>query len=305
MKSETALIAAALIALAGYAAAPAPAQSDEPAAGVERPQRSRADRSEQPAHAEHRRGARLGRLPGAHLFRPLPSDQGPLTDEEQQELIDFVRRHAPQMHSSLNRLSNNDPDNFRRYLQKAAPSLRRLRRVFERDPQLGRSIIRHSGNLQRLRRARRAWLESKRDRRTRRDIEDVMRRTLAENVEIEAAVLDDQLRELDWQRAARIEAEFERLASAEADLSGESPALRELIGQLHGAQAKDELEWVEDELWLRCAERMDREVRALQERLARMRADTAQEVDRRMKRLTSPGEPSGHRHGDHKRKRRD
>ncbi|GAG33379.1 unnamed protein product, partial [marine sediment metagenome] len=125
------LVAAALIALAGYAVLPALAQQGESAAAVQR---------QQHRHAEHRRGARLGRLPGAHLFRPLPSDQGPLSADEQQQLIDFIRQHAPKMHSSLTRLQQKDPAGFERRLQKAAPLLRRLRRIFERDAQLGRNI---------------------------------------------------------------------------------------------------------------------------------------------------------------------
>ena len=299
------LVAATLIALAGYMLPAAHAQPKRPGPAAERPQRRQTDRPDRTPGADHCPHARLGRLPGARLFRPLPGDQGPLTPEEQHELVNFVRQHAPNIHASLKQLRKRDPDNFSQRLQKAAPLLRRLRRIFERDPELGRSIIRHSEKLQRLRQARRAWLDSAGDRRTRREIEDVMRRTVAENVRIELAVLEDQVRELEWQRDARIEAEFERLTSPDADLTGEPPELRGLVRLLHEAQAKDELTWLEDELWLVCAARMDREVRALQQRVERMRTSTAEEVDRRMQRLTSPDEPGSRRDRNHNRKRRD
>ena len=286
-RTSALLLAATLLAWSGYASPSACAQQGEAEATANRPQRQQANRSGQPACGEHRRGARLGRLPGAHLFRPLPEDQGPLRAEEQQELLSFIRQHMPKTHDSLKRVRQDDPAAFRQRLQKAAPPLRRLRRIFERDPELGQSVIQHSENVQRLRRARRAWLESEQGRQARRGIEDVMRRTVAENVEIEIAVLDDQVRELDWRRKARIAAEFERLTLPDADLAGEPPEVRDLVRHVHEAQLKGELEWLEDELWLVCAGRMDREVRALQERVERSRANAAEQVDRRMQRLTS------------------
>ena len=302
-RTSALLLATTLLACSDYVSPAACAQQGEADAAASRPQRRHADRADQRSRGEHRRSARLGRLPGAPLFRPLPEDRGPLRAEEQQKLLSFIRQYMPEMHDSLKRLRQNDPAAFRERLQKAAPPLRRLRRIFERDSELGRSVIQHSENVQRLRRARRAWLASEQDHQARRAIEDLMRRTVAENVAIETAVLDDQVRELDWRRQARIAAEFERLTSSDADLAGEPPEVRNLVRHVHDAQLRGELEWVEDELWLVCAERMDREVKALQERVERLRANAAEQVDRRMKRLTSPGE-RGHHDGDHDRQRR-
>jgi hypothetical protein len=291
-----------MIACTGYGLPAAFAQPDE-SAGAE-PQRCPADQSRPPSHREQRGGGWLGRLPGAPLFNPLPEDQGPLTAEEQQELLGFVGQHVPRLHESLERLRSTDPAAFQERLEKAAPHLRRLRRIFERDPDLGQRVIQHSEQVQRLRRARRAWLESEQDPRARSGIEDVMRRTLAENIEIETAVLEDQVRELDLRRDARIAAEYERLTSADADLAGEPPEVRELVRRLHEARLKGELEWLEDELWMVCAARMDREVKALRDRVEGMRASAAEEVDRRMRHLTSPGKPGGHHDGDRDRERR-
>jgi hypothetical protein len=288
-------VAAALIALVicGWPPASAQQAATAPADG-----RTHADDSPWPSGADRHRGGRFGRLPGAPLLRSLPSDQGPLQPGEQQELIDFVRQHVPGIHRALEQLGQKDPDNFTQRLEQAAPLLRRLRRIFDRDPQLGQSIIRHSESLQRLHRARRAWLDGELDPAARSSIEDMMRRTVADNVQIEVAVLEDQVRELDWQRDARIEAEFQRLTAPGADLTGESPELRELVRLLHETQAKAEITWLEDELWLQCATRMDREVKILQERVERMRTNTAEEVDRRMRHLTSPRKPVDRCDGD-------
>lgn len=283
----------ALVALAGYAAQPASAQHDRPDAAAER------------RPPEHRCGpqddeAQHDRPPEPPLFHPLPSDHGPLSAEEREELVEFLRENVPKMHSALRRLEQKDPTNFDHRLQEAAPLLRRLRRIFERDALLGRSVIEHWENMQLLHRARRAWLDSADDRRRRREIEDLMRRTVAENVEIEVAVLEDQLRELEWQREARIEEEFERLTASDADLAPEPPELRELVRRLHDAETRAELEWLEEDLWLQCAVRMDREVKLLEKRLERMRSNMAEEVDRHMRGLTSPPKPPGDERRGHR-----
>lgn len=237
-----------------------------------------------------RRPGRLGRLPGAQLFRILPEDQGPLSDDERAGLEDFLRQRAPDMFESLQRLRRDQPRVYEEQIQHAAPYLRRLRRICERNPELGDSIIKHSQNLQKLRRMRQAWRENEKEPRTRRRVEELMRQTTAENVAIEIAALEDQIRELEFQREARIKAEYERLTAPEADLSAEPPQTREWIQRLQGRPPRAEEEWLQDELWVVCTERMDVEVEAARRRLERMRGDLAAEVERRMEHLLrAPG----------------
>lgn len=309
-------VAWAAVAWAGYRAAAASAQERGPTASPHRPERrprAGGGRCGQPPGGERRPGLRLGHFPGGHLFRPLPEDQGPLTPDEQRELVSFLRKHAPNMHLRLREIRARDPAAFDEHLQDAAPRLRVLRRIFARDPQLGRNVLRHAENLRRIHRARRAWRKSEPDPQARRRIYAAIRRMTAENVRIETAVLDDQALELERQRDGRIEAEFERLVSADADLAEEPPEVRELVERLQAAQEDEDLEWLYDKLRQICSERMDREVARLRNRAERLRTNAVGEVDRRLQRLTrlderEPGDyarpkRNGDRQGNEGRKR--
>ncbi len=295
------------------AAAQGRGQAAKPKQKMERRHRPRDDRAGPPRDGGRRPGWQFGRFPGANLFRPSPEDEGPLTPDERRELVNFVRKRAPGIHRSLKQLYQRDPEAFEQRLQDAAPRLRQLRRIYRRDPQLGRNIIRHAENLQRIQRARRAWPECEQDPKQRRRIYNAARRLLAENVRIETAVLDHVLLELERRREDRIEAEFERLVSPDADLAGEPPELRNVVRRLRGAQTDDGLQWLEDELREMCSQRMDREIAGLCNRVTRLRANAVEEVDRRMNRLINHnghGQPpyanprrGNTRHGDKGRER--
>lgn len=279
------LMTATLVAWTGYLAAPARGQPGGPAKPPqppERHERKRGGRGGPPRDAERGPGSPLGRFPGARLFRPLPEDQGPLTPAEQRELMSFVRECYPDAHRWLKQIQQRDPEAFQQRLQEAAPRLRHLRRIFERDPELGQNIVRYSENLQQLHHARRAWRDAELSPKQRRRIHDAVRRVIAENLRIEVAVLEDQALELEQQRDARIEAESERLLSPDLDLAEEPPEVREVIEHLLNPQEDDDLESLEDELRKICSERMDREVARLRNRAARWRENAIEEVDRRM-----------------------
>jgi hypothetical protein len=279
------LMTAALVAWLGYLAAPtwgqqsAPAKSPQPS---ERHERKRGGHGGPPRDAEAGPGLPLGRFPGARLFHPLPEDQGPLTPAEQRQLMSFVRECYPDAHRWLKEIQQRDPEAFQQRLQEAAPRLRHLHRIFERDPELGQNIVRYSENLQQLHHARRAWRDGELAPEQRRRIRDGVRRVVAENLRIEVAVLEDQALELEQQRDARIEAEFERLLSPELDLAEEPPEVREVIERLAAPQEDDDLESLEDQLREICSERLDREVTRLRNRAARWRENAVEEVDRRM-----------------------
>ena len=107
------LLTATLLAWAPYGLLGAFAQPDQPGAAAGLP---RGEQSGQPPRGEHHRGAWFGRLPGAHLFRPLPEHQGPLTPDEQQQLLDFIGQHVPDLHDSLERLRTKNPNAFEQRL---------------------------------------------------------------------------------------------------------------------------------------------------------------------------------------------
>ena len=247
-----------------------------------------------------------GHFWGSDLFRPQPEDEGPLEPGEQQRLENFLRQHAPLLHDSLKQLRTKDPAGFEQRLQDAAPQLRRLRRIYQRDPELGQNVIKHAENLQRVRRMRRAWCESEDKPEARRGIEDEMRRIVAENLQVEILVLEDRIKEFEQQRDQRIELEYERLIAKDADLSGESSEVRELVLSLNVAGSEAEIQQLGEQLKRKCAVRTERRLAGLRDRLERIRTNTVEEVDRRMKWMLETGERRDHGSGarDHKRRER-
>ena len=251
-----------------------------------RPEERRRGRDKRGDHPERHRPGRMGKLPGAYLLRTMPEDEGPLSQEERDKLVTFVRAHAPEMYAALQATEQRQPKDFEEQFQRAVPQLRRLYRIYQRNPELGESIIKHTRNLRNLRQMRRTWRDAEQDPAARQRIEELMRPILVENVGIEAAVLEDQIRELDFQREARIKAEFERLTGDNTDLDAEPPQVREWAKRLRERPPRTEADWLEDELWLVCAQRMDVEVGMARKFLERMRSDVDAEVDRRIEHMT-------------------
>lgn len=228
----------------------------------------------------------LGRMPGARLFQPAPEDYGPLTPAERRELESFVKKNAPLIYDKLKQIHKRDPEAFEQRFQESAPRLRVLRRVFEKDERLGRMIIDYAENRQRLERARDAFRRSDNDPQARRRIGAAVRRLMAENLRIEAAVLEDRVRQMDEQHDENVQAEFDRLMSPDVDLSAESPETRASVRKLQNAQP-DERQRLADELWSTTSDRMDREIETMRTRVKRMRANAPDEVDRRVQRFAA------------------
>lgn len=237
----------------------------------------------------------IGRFPLANVFRPLPEDHGPLTATEQREALRFLRRCVPHVHRELMKLRRRDPVSFGQRLEDAAPRLRQLRRIFERDPELGRNIIQHAENLQRMRRARMAWRDSAEKPELRPRIHALVRRLAAQNLRIEAAVLDDRLRQLSEQRENRIDAWLQRLQADELQRAGEPPEIRDLIDRWSATRSDEERRAIAAQLRQLGTERLDREVSHLRRRLARMRENAGAEVDRRVERWLRQAEHAGRR----------
>jgi hypothetical protein len=285
-------VAALLIAWAGFVAAPAVAQEREPATRQGQPERRHRPRDHhgQPGPGGERGpGLHLGHLPGADLFQQLPEDEGPLTPGEGLELLAFLRAHVPWVCRSLEQLGEHDPAALEQRLQEAAPRLRQLRRIFERDPELGAQVVRYSENLHRIRRARWAWRNSE-DPEARQGIRAAVRRTIAQNLRIEALVLDDRTRQLAEQRDERIEAWVDRMRSDDFDAAGESEDVRELVQAWRAAETDDERAELEAELREICAEQIDRELARLSNRAALIRENLVDEVDQRMQRWVEQAE---------------
>jgi len=248
----------------------------------EKPQRNNPQKDRTPGPA------RMDQLSGVRLFHPMLEDHGPLAPEERQEIVDFLRENAPDLYDSMKRLRRQDPAAFNEQIEKAAPHLRRLRRVYKRNPEFGESIVEHTRNLQKIRRARRALENDPRDPRSRRRLERVLRRAVGENIDIEINVLEYQQREQTARRDELVQAEFDRLVSPDADLGNESPEVRRLTRRLHDDPGEREIERLEDELWLICTERVDGDIKTITGRLDSMRDAREAEVDRRIERMAKP-----------------
>lgn len=247
-----------------------------------------------PAGAQPPRDDAAG-FPLADLIRPDPEDEGPVTPEEERELLQFARKHVPFVHGALAEMREASPERYRFRLETAAPRLRQLRRIFDREPALGRRILRYAENQQRIRTARRIWDES--EERTpvlRRRLAAEVRPLMAENLRIELDVLDDRIRELTGERERAVDSEFRRLTREDADPAAQPDDVRELLRRYRASSDDAERAGLADRIREIGAQRVDDEVRLLRERAERMRSEAPREVDRRVGRAMDD-RPEGER----------
>ena len=174
-------------------------------AGIETVDRSGANRAD--------RNAGRGMMIGGGLFRPSPEDFAPLTKEEREELMTFLQEHVSGLHAALEKLREGDPAAFEQKMNEAAPRLRQLRRIFERNPELGQLVLEHSDNMKRIHRGWRAWRGAEGDKEQRDKLWGQIRRMVAQNLRIEIQVAEDRASEIEQQREERVAAEVERLLS--------------------------------------------------------------------------------------------
>ena len=285
---------------AGLAQAGSDEPQDEPPRGAERGRRwGRGDR-ERGRRGLERGGPERGRgmMIGGGLFRPSPEDFAPLTDEERDELMAFLEEHLSSLHTALENLRDSDSVAFEQKMEEAAPRLRQLRRIFERDPELGQRVLEHSENMRRMRRGWRAWRGAKDDQEKREKLWTQIRRMAAQNLRIELQVMEDRVREIEEQRDERIAADVERLLSDEVLSAGEPERVREIIDQYHAAETDEQRAEQRAKLEEFCGKRIDREVTSLRERIQQMRQDASAEVDRRMERWSKHGPAERGRRGE-------
>jgi hypothetical protein len=230
-------------------------------------------------------GPEFGGFPGAELLRPLPEDEGPLQPGEADELFEFARRNVPFVHRALRRMEDLAPDEFEHRLQRAAPRLRQLKRIFDRNPQLGERIVRFAENQQRIRFAKRNWDEGERSPALRQRLTQEIRPLFAENLRIEQDVLRERLDDLTARREVQIDREVERLTADGFDPADVPADVRELLRKYRDAATESELDAARRELRRVGENRIDSEISMLRERVNRVRNDAAREVDRRVGRF--------------------
>lgn len=254
-----------------------------------------------PSHPPPRDPRGPGPFPLAELIRPAPEDEGPLEAGEQEELLAFAEQRVPAVYEALRRMQEDAPQRFSERMQRVAPRLRQLKRIFERNPALGRRIVRYAENQQRMHTARRIVEQGERSPAMRRRLAAELRPLMAENLRIEMAVLNDRIDDLSTRRDEAIEAELRRLTGEGHDWANEPAEVRQLLRRFRAADDDAEREAILAELRRVGAERVDGEIAHLRERLEAMRTNAPVEVDRRMRRILEPpgrDRPPPHRQPD-------
>lgn len=226
-------------------------------------------------------------------FRMTEQDRGPLAAGEGDELLNFARAEVPRVAQALERMRNERPAEFPKRLEQAAPRLRFLRRLFAENPRMARLFVKRAENEQDLNRMGRLWRASPDKPTQRRRIENELRRRLVENLRLDNQIMEARLAQLRETRAARIQADLERLTAANADLAGEAPEARRLVAVWQAAATPEEKRRVRARLQELMTQKIDDEIALVGERLERHRQEPAEEkVERRLQRLLNPAPPN-------------
>ncbi len=272
------------------------ASRDESAARGERPDKAGRDKGCQPHSRPFRAGHRMGR--GRHFFHLGPRDHGPLRPGEEEELLAFAQERLPHIHKALEGLRRRNPGRFRARLEEHAPRLRHLRRVYQRNPEIGGIMQKLAENEFRIRRGLHTLRREPPDSALFDAARQKTRELVADNVRLEIDVLTAYVGMLENERAERIENRVVDLIGAEADLAVASPRVREFVDAYHAAVGEAEREGARERIRQGVNRQLDAEIEALHQRIERMREKVPEEVDRRLERhLEAAQRRDGERRG--------
>jgi len=236
----------------------------------------------------------IDRLSLGSPLQPAPVDLGPLRPGEERQLMQFARQRLPAVARMLNEFRQSPP-RLRAQLERIAPRLRQLRRLFDENPQLADRLVRHIENMELIKRARRMLDKppGEADPQLRQQILDEVRRRFTENLRIETQALEERAAELEQRREEVIQHELQRITSDRFDAAAEPPPVRELLTRLADTTDAAEREAVLQRVRQLCAQRVDNHIRRMREAAARNRADASAEVDRRVERFLGAGREDG------------
>ncbi len=247
------------------------------------------------------------------VLRLLPADEGPLREGEEAELLEFAQQHVPRIHRALRRLARRDPERYQAALERHAPRLRHMRRVFELSPRMGEILKSHAANAFKIGRTMRVLGRPSAGAALRERAELALRAALSESVRLEAEGLEVLADVLAQEREQRIAERLAYLQSDDVDMGVEPAEVRELVVQWRAADADATAEraQIEKRLVDVLGTMADAEIAVLRQRSEQMAANAIEEVDRRMQELLecatscpamSPEPPHGPR-GPHGRRR--
>jgi hypothetical protein len=245
--------------------------------------------------------AGLGELGiGNILPQPQPEDHGPLRPGEEAKLLAFVQEHLPRMHRVMLIARARQPERFRAQLAERAPQLRRLKQIYERDPEIGRLFKQHAENLLEVRRLMRTMRHGD----PHSPLYDVarqeLRERLAENVRIELRSLELLAQDTFRHLSQRVDERLAWLLGPDADLSRIPPPLREHVRDFRAANSDEQRRAARRGAAELVREHLERELLTARDRIEQMRTGAADEVDRRLERVLTRierGERGPHRRG--------
>jgi hypothetical protein len=264
------------------------ARQARPNASQERPKARRAPHGQRGDRAGRGDRRRFGRGGPGGMFRPAPRDHRPLEPGEGERLMDFAREHALDAYRWLNRIREERPAEFPRHLQKAAPQLRHLMRIYERDPELVPIIIeraRHWRSTQRLLRG----LEKADTPELRGRIERELREHVAASVEFEIGMRERRLESRIESREDEIKRRLGVLTAPDVDLARQPDDVRALVAQFQAAANAQKRQSLEDELREVLARHVDAEIETWRQRIEGMRSRVEKIVDGKLRRLLESG----------------
>jgi hypothetical protein len=225
--------------------------------------------------------------PARRLFEPLPEDHGPLAAGEADELLAFAEAHLPRIHAILARLKAHSPARFETALAEHAPRLRQLRRIYERDAQLGEIIRDHAENMMEVLRLAHT-LKQQAGGPPAADVEP-LRKVVAINMGLEADALARVASDLEANREQRIAQRVSQALSPDANAAEQREPLTGLVATYKAAQTEPEREAARAQLRAFFGRQVANEIQRLRERSAQLRSEVDTQVDRRVEMLLKSG----------------
>lgn len=264
------------------------------------------DDAESADRREHRRGhRRRGRGPFGNPFRPLAQDQGPLQPGELEVLMAFAKENLAHVHAQLERLRERDPEQFEERMERIAPRLRQLRRLFSESPELADITVQHIANLDAVNQLRKPWQDCAQQPEKRSAMKKLIRDRLAENVTLETRLLALRLESVRSRNAEQVEADVAALLAPDADLAAEAEAVRELVADYHASADPSRQAEIRDALMRISTEALTERIAQMSARMEEMRVNGPEEVDRRLERTLRRFDSPERRRGREGREARD
>jgi hypothetical protein len=220
-------------------------------------------------------------VPLHELFPPQPDDRAALSEEEAEALLAFADEHFPRLARSMRWIKSRRPEMFVRRMQRTAPRLRHLQRIFAFDQAVGAAVVQHTKRVQRLRRAHAVVHQEDAPAARRAEAVEALRNTLADLVEIETFILEQAIARLEETREQRVDARLAMLLAGQVPPERIPPRVRTLL-ERYRASVDGERDAARAALRALVAAREAREEKAWKTRLEFLKDHPEQVVDQRV-----------------------